>query len=157
MEVKEKKYNGDYRLRPDDDFIGHAKLEELYVLTEHWLSDMEFYKEELRFFIHLVDRYFILLLKEEHINKAQIIVSNIRALERSSERITLQMKEHIKDIEEFYEYTEGYDDAQFRTDHADLEQEFVDFVQSITELKQDVFAISRRMIEIEKLTHLLTA
>ncbi len=156
MVAIEKQKMGDYRLRPDNDFIGLAKLEELYILTEHWLSDMQFYKEELTFFIHLVDRYFILLLKEEHINEAQIIVTNIRALERSAAALTKQMQQHLADIEEFHEYKEAYDDSEFRSEHADLEQGFVDFVQSFTSTKKDVFSISKRMIEIEKLTHLLT-
>ena len=65
------------RLRPKSDYLHTAAFEELYVLGEHWQSVMEFYHLELDFLKKLIDKYFIWLLKDEHIAKVQVIVNEI--------------------------------------------------------------------------------
>ena len=41
--------------------------QEMYVLSEHWRSDLEFYKDDLLFLHHLVDKYFIWITKSENL------------------------------------------------------------------------------------------
>ena len=41
--------------------------EDLYILAEHWESDLKFYSDDLRFLHHLVDKYFIWITKSENL------------------------------------------------------------------------------------------
>lgn len=42
-----------FSLRPKGDFTWSAEYQQLYILTEHWESDLQFYKDDLQFLHHL--------------------------------------------------------------------------------------------------------
>ncbi len=48
-----------FRSRPKDRYIEEGDWQPLYVLTEHWKSDLSFYAEDLKFLAHLIDNYFM--------------------------------------------------------------------------------------------------
>ncbi|MFT7611281.1 MAG: hypothetical protein ACI9J3_000223 [Parvicellaceae bacterium] len=143
------------RLRPKTDFMQKADLSQILILTQHWVSDLLFFFDELKFFTHLVDKYFILLLKEENINKAQIIVTNIHKFEKEVNHLKDKIQNHIDYLEKLYDVNANTDEALFREQHEDLEQEMTDLIKQFRETKQEVFSLSKRMMETEKLSHLL--
>ncbi|MFK5973327.1 MAG: hypothetical protein QM485_08600 [Flavobacteriaceae bacterium] len=59
----------DFRKRPKDNFIQETNCQELYVLTNHWKSDLLFYKDDLIFLHHLIDKYFIWITKKDNLTK----------------------------------------------------------------------------------------
>lgn len=52
-------------IRPKGDFSWTAEYQQLYILSEHWLSELQFYKDELKFLNHLIDKYFIKIAKKK--------------------------------------------------------------------------------------------
>ena len=50
---------------PDGTSFEYENCKELYILTKHWKSDLEFYKDDLRFLHNLVDKYLIWITKKE--------------------------------------------------------------------------------------------
>jgi hypothetical protein len=52
--------------RPKDDCIREADWQKLYILTEHWKSDLLFYKQDLKFLHHFIDKYFLRISKREY-------------------------------------------------------------------------------------------
>ena len=36
----------EYRMRPKDSYLQNSQWQELYVLTQHWKSDLLFYKDD---------------------------------------------------------------------------------------------------------------
>ena len=145
------------RHRPKTDYIHKAELGELHTLTEHWIKDLEFYLDEIHFFFHLVDKYFTLLLKEQHINEAQVVVTNIHAMEKNLKLIRERSQKHLIWIDCSYELDEVPDEESFRKEHEELEDDMSDFLARFAQVKKDVFSLSRNMIEVEKLNHLLTS
>ncbi len=69
----------EYRMRPKDSYLQNSQWQELYVLTEHWKSDLLFYKDDLKFLHHLLDKYFIWITKTENLKAVQTIGQNILA------------------------------------------------------------------------------
>ena len=57
-----------FRIRPKDNYINEASWEQLYVLTEHWKSDLVFYHKDLRFLHLLIDKYFMWISNKENID-----------------------------------------------------------------------------------------
>ena len=49
----------DFRNRPPGNYSTTASWEELHALTRHWVSDLRFYQDDLRFLHRLIDKYFI--------------------------------------------------------------------------------------------------
>ncbi len=57
--------------------IGEVNWQELYILTDHWKSDLEFYKDDLRFLHHLIDKYIIWITKDDNLNLVKNIQKNL--------------------------------------------------------------------------------
>ena len=44
-----------------------AELQELYILSNHWISDIHFIEDEIRFFKNMIDKYPVVTLTEEQL------------------------------------------------------------------------------------------
>jgi hypothetical protein len=58
----------DFRNRPKDNYIHEADLQKLDILKEHWKSGLLFYKDDLKFLHHLINKCFLWISKKENIN-----------------------------------------------------------------------------------------
>ncbi len=144
------------RIRPNNDYLHTATWQELYVLGEHWQSDIAFYKDELRFLHHLVNKYFIWLLKDEPIQKVQTMAINIEKANKEAKRLDEKITRHLRHLGLLMENVFSHDEEQFRIDHARLEKELVEFNNTSRQVKKEVFAITEHMMASEKLQHLLS-
>jgi uncharacterized protein (DUF3820 family) len=66
-------------LRPKGDFSYTAEYQQLYILAEHWKSDLEFYKDDLRFLHHLIDEYFV-WFAHKHLNEMRNLAGRLSKL-----------------------------------------------------------------------------
>lgn len=66
----------DYRYRPKGTYINEADWQGLYVLTGHWKSDLEFYRDDLKFLQQLIDKYFIWMVRKENLDEVREDVPN---------------------------------------------------------------------------------
>ena len=57
--------------------IREINWQELYILTDHWKSDLDFYKDDLRFLHHLIDKYIIWITKDDNLNMVKDIEKNL--------------------------------------------------------------------------------
>lgn len=144
------------RLRPKGDYLHTATWEELYVLADHWQSDMEFYRDEIEFFYKLIDKYFIWLTKDESITQVQTMAARLSAMSRERENISERIEKHKQDLALLMENSFTESENWFRQEHVNLEEDLSDFVKDFRDLKKKVFSISEHIIESEKLQHLLT-
>ena len=110
----------DMRLRPRGDYLRAASWEELYALGEHWQSDMAYYKDELKFLYHLVDKYFKWLMSDNDIRKVQAMARDINMTDHEATRISIQVDEHQHQIAHFVRNAFSEDDREFREAHAQI-------------------------------------
>lgn len=143
------------RIRPKSNYLHMANWEELYLLTEHWKSDIEFFEGELRFLRTLVDKYFIWLIKDENIGAVQSIANQLAKADQKTIDITAKINKHLVHIEDLIQNAFSHDDEEFRNEHLELENQFAEFVKSFRKTKSQTFAITEHVIEEEKLKHLL--
>lgn len=142
------------RHRPSNGFIYNATWQQLHVLTRHWRSDMEFYQNELDFLSKLINRYFIWLTHDKHVDQVQGTAARLLDLSEQRKQLNDRMATHLQHLENL-QNTSDAESTAFRDEHASLEDDFTDFVKSIRQLKTQVFAITENIIEHEKLEHLL--
>ncbi len=72
----------DFRNRPKYNYIHEADWQKLYLLTELWKSDLLFYKDDLKFLYHLIDKYFLRISKRENIDMVQEIEVNLLKVDK---------------------------------------------------------------------------
>ncbi len=139
------------RQRPRGTFISTAKWQELYILSKHWKSDLQFYKEDLRFLHRLINKYFIWLSKSENIEMVRRIEVNVNKIGRSCDEVIAKVDKHIKQFESIDAYPEDRADKLFRIVHEQLEDQISDFVKVFRENRKEVFKITEYVVDSEQL------
>jgi hypothetical protein len=145
----------DFRYRPKNNFIQTANWQELFTLTEHWKSDLLFYKDDLRFLHKLIDNYFMYISKKENIDLVLDIEVNLLKVDRQCASLLKKTNEHLHHISELIDNPFANHSAQFRTEHEILEDAFSQFVKDFRKNRKDVFGITEHIMDGEELVRRL--
>jgi len=135
--------------------IGEVRWQELYILTEHWKSDLEFYKDDLRFLHHLIDKYIIWITKDENLNMVQEIKKNLFEIRSTSTDLMKEVITHQRNLGLMVENPVESSNPQFLTDHEVLEDKISDFVKLFRSNRKEVFNITEYIIDSEELPNIL--
>ncbi len=141
----------DFRKRPKGKYIQNANWSELYVLTEHWKSDLNFYKDDLRFLKFLINKYFIWLTIEENVKEVQSIEKSLHDTEVICNNLIEKVKKHLIQLGDLSENTNLESARIFRIEHEHLEDEISEFVKSFRINRKKVFKITEHIVDSEKL------
>jgi hypothetical protein len=95
----------------------------LYILAEHWKSDLEFYKDDLRFLHHLIDEYFVWFAHREHLNEMRNLAGRLSKLVKNVIGYTRKISKHLSHLAELIDDPFKYDSHKFRNEHEKLEFE----------------------------------
>jgi hypothetical protein len=136
-------------LRPKGDFTWTAQYQQLYVLTEHWQSDLQFYKGDLQFLHHLIDKYFIWLINKENLDEMKNLASGLSETGKNCDRLLEKTSKHLAHLAELIDDPFKYDSHKFRSEHEELENEIASFVKNFWKIKEDTFVASVPVIEKE--------
>lgn len=143
------------RYRPKGNYTWDAEWQQLYVLTEHWKSDLLFYKDDLKFLHHLIDKYFIWMVRKDNVVKVRTIIKNLHTTDEQCVDLLKRVNTHLSHLSGLIDDPFKYDSHQFRTEHQTLEDDMVSFVKTFRTNRKESFHITEHVIESEKLGHLL--
>jgi len=135
--------------------IGEVKWQELYILTDHWKSDLDFYKDDLRFLHHLIDKYIIWITKDENLNMVQDIKKNLLEIQSKSADLMKELNIHLGNLGLMVENPVQSSNPQFLKDHEVLEDKMTNFVKLFRSNRKDVFNITEYIIDSEELPNIL--
>lgn len=122
----------------------------LYVLAEHWHSDLKFFQEELRFLNRIIKRFLLWLNEDENILSTRSLVNRITETEKDRHTMEEHLSKHMMHIREIIKNPFVYDESKVTDEHVRLEVEFSDFVKEFRTLKGQVFTEAERVIEKEE-------
>lgn len=143
------------RMQLKSDFFKQASWEQLYIITDHWKSDLCFYHDETNFLKHLVNKYSIWLTLPGNIEQVRQVSEKLQVCERFKNDLLDTIARHMKHIKDMIENPFVHNEEAFREEHAQLEEDVADYVKSHRNLKKEIFAITEEVVESEKLQHLL--
>lgn len=145
----------DFRKRPKDNFIQETDWQELYVLTKHWKSDLLFYKDDLRFLHHLIDKYFIWITKKDNLTEVQKVGRHILEDEKACDQLLEKTAEHTSHLADLIDDPFKYDSNMFRKEHQDLEDKITVFIKTVRENRKQLFSVTEHILDSEQLAHLM--
>lgn len=122
---------------------------ELYVLAEHWKSDLLFYKDDLRFLHHLIDKYFIWITKAENLAMVKEIKTDLLKLGSSCDDLLDKIGKHNIQMGYLVEKPKRQDAGVVALEHQHLEQEITHFVKTFRINRKEVFAITEYIMDSE--------
>jgi hypothetical protein len=136
------------------DFLKDGPWNELYILTEHWRSDLQFYHDDLRFLHHLIDKYFMWIAKSENLDLVKELKKGLFNLNTNCNDLLEMVKKHRNQLGYLVEDPNKGDAGIIKTEHEHLEEEFANFVKSFRQNRKEVFAITEYVIDSEELANI---
>jgi hypothetical protein len=140
-----------------ENFPEIEKLDKLNLIAEHWLSDLHFFEDEIRFLHSLINKYFMWLTEDDNISGTKGVARELALLEK--QRITYEGKiqNHIRTYRNWFENPFSHDRDPFQRQHAQLEKNLAGFVKAFRSIKKRAFLLTEAVIQSEKIKHLLTS
>jgi hypothetical protein len=143
------------RVRPDNNFFDMASGEQMYTLTKHWQSDMEFYSYEMSFLKKLINKYFIWMSDHKNLDRVRNLVNKLSNLKKEQESLEKSIRKQLNFLQLLLENSFSRDQQVFRDDQLILEGKLVDFLKSFKSIKKEVFEITEDALDSEKLHYLI--
>lgn len=144
------------KTKANSNFLLNSSCEDLYACTEHWKSDVEFYRDESHFLRTMIDKYFIWLIKDGNIARIQSLSNKLTQTILLKKEVYKKITKHLMHLEELIENPFSQHEQKVKNEHLIIEDEFAAFVKNFKLLKREIFAITEKVIEDEKVNHLLT-
>lgn len=132
-----------------------ALAHQFYLLAEHWLSDIRFYLDELRFLKLLTGKYSMWLVEESNIEATRIIIQELHAFENQCKNLESAIQKHLVHLRELEQSAFAHDPNRIRDDHADFETEVAEFTKLLRGVKHRVFQLTEKVIDTEDINPFL--
>lgn len=135
--------------------VESVNWQNLYILTDHWKSDLNFYKDDLRFLHHLIDKYIIWITKDSNLNMVKDIQKNLFEIRHKSEELMKEVITHQQNLALMVENPAKNTNPQFEKDHEILEDQISSFVKQFRSNRKEIFKITEYVIDSEELPNIL--
>lgn len=145
--------NSDHTSNPSGEI--NNNWQELYILVNHWRSDLDFYKDDLRFLQQLIEKYIIWITKKENLDRVAVIRKKEHDLALSCDELHEKIVKHSGLIAEFLEGKEKMTKDELFTRHGKLETELSDFVKDFRTSRKEVFKVTEYVMDSEELQNIL--
>ena len=139
------------KITDDIDYLNNGPWYELYLISKNWKSDVEFYRDDLRFLYNLIDKYFLWLSKPENLKLVQNLKNKQYQLGIKSKDLINKLGKHNIQLGYLIENPKKNDAGIIVTEHEHLEEEIAEFTKLFRKNKTDVFAITEYIIDSEEL------
>ena len=137
----------EYRHRPKSDYLMTAPWQELYKLTEHWIKDLSFYADEMRFFERLLSAFSY--IPNANVGKAADLIKDTS---KQLKNITAQIEKHQQHIAQLIQKPNDNEDYVFRQEHDMLEDTMTAFTDSYKQLKNNLYKEAGQFIPDSEIT-----
>ncbi len=134
------------------------ELQRMYVRTEHWISDYDFFEDEFNFFVNLLDKYFIgaVISDIENSKTLQDAAARLMKLDKLRVHIATLNRQNLQYLSNLIQNKELFDPEECRDRQADLESDHVDFMKQYREMKKEIFHLSEKLIKESRSKNLLS-
>jgi len=126
-----------------------------FVLGEQWQSDLQFYEDELRFMRSLVDKYFIWLIEDHHIDATKAMALQLTRLEKGRQDLDQRVSDHMKNLAALAENPLSRESQVSNDEHGALERAIADFLKEFRVTKKGLFELTEQVIESKKAQYVL--
>lgn len=139
-----------FKSTPIDDYIMKADWKQLHALTEHWQSDLEFHRDEIRFLHHLVNKYIMWLTRYEEVEMVREIQKKLVMVGDECRELLGKVGTHLRHLSDLMENPFAHDSQAFRTEHGELEEELAAFAKHFRLAKQETFKTTENLMDSEE-------
>lgn len=130
----------------------NTELQELYLITKHWIDDLEFFEQDMNFLQRLFMKTFSGTKLHEG-DETSRIMEAIVVLETQRVEIKTKIVNYLHVLEPLINGTDASYQISLIETHSVLEREMNTMLQSFKAIKKAVFQYSSHDLKAEKLIH----
>ncbi|MFD2161977.1 hypothetical protein ACFSJU_06200 [Paradesertivirga mongoliensis] len=131
-------------------FLHEFSIEELYVLTTHWLSDIGFFEQEINYFQSLINRYFLPAVEEQNVMLIQSLASHFESLDLRKEQLKNNIIQHQQHLSTFLDKSQVENEAHLNVLHSNLEGKLFEFIKTLRQIKLEFFNATKFSGKLKK-------
>jgi len=128
-----------------------TNFEAHHAITEHWISDLDFYDDELNFLDGLIDKYIGLMMHEEHRERIRKMTVSFAEIQKHHRAMFEKAPEHLKHLSAILMNPFSHEEHMVIDEHHQLEEYMTAFVKSFRAVKREIFNITKHVLREEKL------
>lgn len=126
-------------------------LQQIYIVTRHWLDDMLFFDDETKFLNVLLEKYFPVALHQEHVNRIQLINDHLKMVCSHKQIIKDEILTHQANLDKTLKNNIEKREDFLYLEHERLDEEIKDLNRRFKNVKNDIFQITELLLINEKL------
>ena len=139
----------------DIDHLKDGPWDELFVLSGHWKSDLEFYRADLRFLHLLIAKYFMWITKEENLERVNELTHELANIKVRGADLAEKIGKHHIRLGYLMKDPNRGDAGTTIMEHEHLEEEMTRFVRLFRENRKRVFSLTEYIIDSEELADIV--
>lgn len=120
-------------------FLHELSIEELYIVTTHWLSDISFYELEIGYFNSLIVHYFLPPLEGSDSILIKSFENHFHSLISRKDYLKTGIIQHQNHLSDLLNESQIENEAHFNVLHSDLEEKLYDFIKTLRQVKLEFF------------------
>ncbi|MEQ9377646.1 MAG: hypothetical protein RIG68_20840 [Imperialibacter sp.] len=128
---------------------------EQYVMAERWQSDLKFDKDELRFLKKLIDKYFLWLIDEKHLETTQQVANRLSHFEKNILATESKVARHMHHLAALIENPSLPNVSACENEHNTLKKALADLQIELRAVKKEIFRLAEHVMDSNKARRLL--
>lgn len=138
-----------------ENHYGEQTWQQMFILSEHWQSDIAFYDDEIRFLRKVIDGHFSNLVDDKNLPNTRKVTMELINLDKHRFVISQKTDDHLKHLANLLENPFSHNAQTVKDAHAETESMIAGFVKRFRIIKKKIFAIVEQIERSEKGKHLL--
>ncbi|MEQ8687056.1 MAG: hypothetical protein RIE86_17275 [Imperialibacter sp.] len=136
---------------------GKSFWSEQYVMAERWQSDLKFDKDELRFLKKLIDKYFLWLIDEKHLETTQKVANRLSHFEKNTLATEAKVARHMHHLAALIENPSLPNASTCENEHNTLKKALADLQMELRAVKKEIFQLAEHVMDSNKAQRLLSS
>lgn len=121
-------------------FKHEFSIQELYVLTRHWLSDISFFEIEIKYFqSRLTVNSWVNMA---HISRVDLLKRQLNDIAFLRNNLMEKMQRYQQKLEALLDHPEKVNETSAALEHSRLGEEYEDFIRALRQVKYAFFTAS---------------
>ncbi len=135
----------DHQNSPAENVVMQADWKQMYILTEHWLSDLKFHRDEIKFLHHLTNKYVLWLTRFEHVEMVRNVGGMLKQVQTECLELLKKTEAHLKHLTFLRENPFSHDSRDLLNEHGALEQALAGFAKHFRTAKKEAFKVMENL------------
>lgn len=121
-----------------------------------WKSELNFIKDEHRFFEDMLKEYTMPLLESRLLSRVRELIQQLELSRKDLDKLEVKVKDHINQLQKLVETAdESQEGKVYRQEHKDILNDVVHFSRQYKRLKKEIFDEVTKSIKQQKQKRLL--